>query len=172
MLSFVSAATNIINQTILIKLQVFNPVESDMIVNCFLSNNTSNTDDYYDIHDVCSTRDDDQFENCLSIHCDHELLCNDSTLCNIDLGEFDTIISDCHISQWKETYCNNNSCDFLYNCSLTDNYNYNIDTNNTSINSNFSKESNYASCSDEFESLLDCYIKNNCFYCNENANKQ
>ena len=100
MRSFASTATNIINQTILIKLQVFNLVKSDIIVNCFLSNNTSNTDDY-DIHDVCGTRDDGQFENSLSIHCDHELLCNDNTLRKTDLDEFDTIFSDCHISQWK-----------------------------------------------------------------------
>ena len=148
-------------------------VESDANVNCSSSNNTDGDYNANDIHDVCGTRDDDQFENCLSIHCDNELsLCNDNALCKIDLGEFDTIISDCHISQWKETYCNNNSYDFLYNNNLTDNYNYNIDTNNTIINSNFSDFSNYTTCSDEFESLFDCFIENNCSHCNEIANKQ
>ena len=45
-------------------------------------------DDSNNMHDLCGTRDDKQFENCLSIH---------NASCKIDLGEFDKIISDCHI---------------------------------------------------------------------------
>ena len=55
-------------------------------------------EDSNNIHDLCGTRDDKRFENCLSIHCDNELLlCSDNALRKIDLGEFDKIISDCNI---------------------------------------------------------------------------
>ena len=159
-LFYVSTATNITNKIILIKLQVFDLVESGIIVSCSFSNNSSNTDDdYNDIHDACDTRDDDQFENCISSHCEHEL-----SLCN---GYNNVRLS--YLTIERNVY---ESYDFLCNHNLTDNYDYNIDTNNTSINSDCSDYSNYATCGDEFESLFDCHVKNNGSQCNEIANEQ